>query len=131
MGKHDSGAILDANDVGAIGAVLLLHGDTSPHHGKKFIILGREHISGLDILGLVEKHAGVKVQEVKWRDTSMITSLGEKGYPENVIQSIMCTCEPAWKGLCRTDVVPTSEEVVRMKKPEGKIWGPFADMLQG
>jgi hypothetical protein len=131
LGEEDSVAILDAGDVGAIAGTLLAHRDVEEHDGKKYVIRGPENVSGKDVLEWVEEAAGTRVEEVVWRDTSMIKGLGEKGYPENVIESIMCTCEPAWAGLCRTDVVPTSEEVVRLKAPRGSAKERFMALVKG
>ncbi|KAH5573109.1 hypothetical protein HBI24_202210 [Parastagonospora nodorum] len=131
LGEDDSVAILDAGDVGAIAGNLLALRDVEEHNGKRYVIRGPENVSGKDVLEWVEEAAGTKVEEVVWRDTSMIKGLGEKGYPENVIESIMCTCEPAWAGLCRTDVVPTSEEVVRLRAPRGSAEEGFLALVKG
>jgi uncharacterized protein YbjT (DUF2867 family) len=130
LGKEDAVAILDPNDVGGVAAKLLAAGDTNTHNGKKYIIRGPENISGQDILDLVERYAGSKVESVKWRDTSMIDNLTEKGYPKIAAQSILATLEPAWEGKCRTDGVPTSEEVMGLWEPKGKVEDGFREMVE-
>jgi uncharacterized protein YbjT (DUF2867 family) len=82
LGEEDSVAILDAGDVGAIAGTSLALRDVEEHNGKRYVVRGPENVSGKDVLEWVEEAAGTKIEEVMWRDTSMIKGLGEKGYPE-------------------------------------------------
>lgn len=129
LGEEDTVTILDAGDVGGMTGTLLALQDVGEHNGKRYVIRGLENISGRDVLAWVEA-AGTRFEEVVWRDMSMIRGLGEKGYPENVIESIMCTCEPAWAGLCTTDMVPTSEEVLRLRVPRGSAKEGFMALVK-
>ena len=102
-------AMLDPEDVGAVGAFILALDDPSPHASQRYVLSGPEDVSGNDIVKLVEKIVGTKVIETRFRDTQWLNDLVTSGaYPEKVYPSIMAGFDCLWDGSCTKAKTPTS-----------------------
>lgn len=131
LGADDKMALIDPDDIGHIAATLLATENPSPHNKAKYILRGAEDITGQGVVDLVEQHTGVKVQDVWFRDTSMITDMVKYGYPEKVISSILSACEPVWAGKCTTSFRPTSKPIMEIAPPTTRIADAFKALVEG
>jgi uncharacterized protein YbjT (DUF2867 family) len=130
MGKDDKVAIIDANDVGKVAATLLSSPDPSPHNQKKYVLRGPENTTGADVVALVESVIGDTVQEVQYRDESIVTGLAAMGYPERLIKAIREGLKPMWAGKWAVDAnVPTSKEMLELCPPATKAAESFKALL--
>jgi hypothetical protein len=114
LGADDKMALIDPDDIGHIAATLLATENPSPHNKSKYILRGAEDITSQGVVDLVKQHTGVKVEDARFRDTSMITDMAKYGYPEKVISSILSACEPVWAGKCTTCFRPTSKPIIEI-----------------
>lgn len=111
-------AMIDPEDVGSVGSHLLALDYTSPHDGAKYVLSGPKDLTGRQLVALVEKHAGVKIENVTFKDVSWIDELSKSGgYPEKVLSSIRAGCIPLWQGDCSLAGTPTSAAVARLAPP--------------
>lgn len=118
VAEDEAVAMIDPEDVGSVGSHLLALDDTSPHNGAKYVLSGPEDLTGKQLLALVEKHAGVKVGNVEFKDVSWIDELSKSGgYPEKVLSSIRAGCIPLWQGDCSLSGTPTSAAVMKLAPP--------------
>ncbi|KAG0739745.1 hypothetical protein G6F32_015928 [Rhizopus arrhizus] len=60
--------VIDPEEVGKIGAHLLALDDPTPHNRARYILSGPEDITGRRLVETVEQYAGVKVQDVEYKD---------------------------------------------------------------
>lgn len=110
--------VIDALDVGVVAAHLLAQDDTGTHHQAKLVLNGPQDLTGQQIVALVEKHIGAKVEDVKYKDVSAIeqwadaTTSGSK----NLIRSITHAPEVYWEGKTKSST--TSEEVLKIAPPQ-------------
>ncbi|KAF1940385.1 hypothetical protein EJ02DRAFT_504195 [Clathrospora elynae] len=117
LGKYDKVAAVDSDDVGRVVATLLALSDPAPHNKKRYIIRGAEDTTGQDIVDMVEQATGAQIEDVEWRDTSIIDELPKQGYPEIFVVSIRTSLDPIWPGKCTVDGVPTSKEIIDLAPP--------------
>ena len=121
--------VIDAWDVGILAAHLLARDDTSAYNGKRLVMNGPEDLSGRQIVEMVEKEIGVKVEDVKFRDVSFIHQWADsltKG-SKNVIRSIEHAAVTGWEGKCSAST--TSKEVLELCPPQGTAKKALAQML--
>lgn len=110
--------VIDPLDVGILAAHLLAQDDTSTHNKAKLVLNGPEDLTGRQIVALVEKQIGAKVEDVKFKDVSFIdqwadaTTTGSK----NLIRSITHAPETSWDGKAKA--FTTSEEVLKIAPPK-------------
>ena len=110
--------IIDAGDVGIFAAHILVESDPSAHNGARYVLNGPEDITGEQVVRLVENYLGAKVEDVKFKDTSVVDHMSE-GLDEgtkSIILSIKFAMTAAWEGLCKADT--TSPEVKRIAAPK-------------
>ena len=119
--------VIAPSDVGIFAAHLLLSPSTVPHNNKKYVLNGPVDITGKEIVSLVEKYIGEKVEEVVYKDLSFLEYMVQQQPNEsrNVIMSIQFSPETAWEGKCTT--ATTSREFLEIAAPKG---GP-EDVLRG
>lgn len=121
--------IIDSQDVGIFAAHLLLQKDTSPHNKRRYVLNGPEDITGKEIVAMVEKHIGARVENVKFKDLSFLDDMVEATKEsKNVIRSIEHAPETAWKGLCKAET--TSKEVLQLAAPKQTSAKILETMLQ-
>ncbi|RKK16997.1 hypothetical protein BFJ66_g12768 [Fusarium oxysporum f. sp. cepae] len=109
--------IIDSNEVGVFAAHLLASEDVTPHSKAKYVMNGPEDITGRQIVGLVEEYIGTKVEDVVFKDMSMIEQFAaHTQQSKNVILSIKHAPETAWEGKC--GVATTSKEVLQIAAPK-------------
>jgi uncharacterized protein YbjT (DUF2867 family) len=111
---NNPAAPIDAEEVGTIAGKLLAIPDVAPHSGKKYCLNGPQNGSGKKIVELIEKHAGTKVDDVTYRDTSYAEDLKGTGFPENVISSLALAPMRAYEGGTSVEAMPTSPEIVKI-----------------
>jgi uncharacterized protein YbjT (DUF2867 family) len=119
--------VIDPEEVGKIGAHLLALDDPTPHNQARYILSGPEDITGRRLVETVEQYAGVKVQDVEYKDVSWIKYLSTAGgYPEKYLPSIFASCEVLWQGKCSLSATPNSKEIIELSPPKHTI----ADVLK-
>ena len=112
-------AIIDSVEVGIAAAHLLGLDDTTPHHSKKYVVAGPTNITGKDMVDLVEKHAGTKVEDVAFEDKSWVESQGAKDtYPANVLPSLSRAPDSGFNGSASVEADPTSPELAKLYAPK-------------
>lgn len=120
-------AMIDPEDVGSVGSHLLALDDTSSHNGAKYVLSGPEDLTGRQLLALVEKHAGVKIENVTFEDVPWIDELSKTGgYPEKVLSSIRAGCIPLWQGDCSLTGTPTSAAIAKLDPPQRTVLNTVA-----
>lgn len=108
--------LIDPDDVGRAAAHLIASDDFSPYDHKKLVLNGPEKITGAQIVALVEKHIGVKVEEVVWNDSTLIEQMAEQN-PEN--KNIMLGLKTAALEYWDSGIedAPTSKEILDLCPP--------------
>lgn len=116
---------IDPWDVGVFAAHLLAEPDTSVHDRAKYVLNGPEDITGRDIVNMVEKEIGEKVQDVSFKDMTYVDEIADT-YPgvKSIILSMKHAQEAAWEG--KASVATTSKEFLQIAPPKGRA----EDMLQ-
>lgn len=124
-------AMIDPDDVGAIGAHLLALEGPKPHNHAKYILSGPENVTGRDIVRIVEQYAGIKVEKSEFKVTSWLDNLIKEGvYPEKDLPSIMAGFEPLWHGSCSLAGIPTSKEIIDLAPPKGTAMDALKGLLE-
>jgi uncharacterized protein YbjT (DUF2867 family) len=121
--------IIDPSEVGVLAAHLLLQDDTSAHNKRRYVLNGPEDITGNQIVAMVEKRIGAKVEDVKFQDVSFIDDMAAaSGYSKNVIKTIKFAPETAWEGLAKAET--TSKEVLEIAAPKRTPADVMEELLQ-
>ncbi|GAP93479.1 hypothetical protein SAMD00023353_10300030 [Rosellinia necatrix] len=121
--------IVDPYDVGVLAARLLAQEDTAPHNGARYIVNGPEDITGNQIVAMVEKYIGTKVENVSFGDMSFIDAWAERSGDHKIyIMSIKHSLAAVQKGLCPAST--TSKEVLQLAPPTRTAAETFASMLE-
>jgi hypothetical protein len=123
-------AIIDHEDARNIGANLSALADPTLHNHVRYVLSGPEDVMGTSIVEPAERHAGVKVEKVKYKDTDWIRDLVKTGYPEKILSSILAGCEPIWQGRCSLAWTPTTKEILRLAPPKRTVADALRDMLE-
>ncbi|KAG0732597.1 hypothetical protein G6F61_013847 [Rhizopus arrhizus] len=119
--------VIDPEEIGKIGAHLLALDDPTPHNQARYILSGPEDITGRRLVETVEQYAGVKVQDVEYKDVSWIKYMSTTGiYSEKYLLSFFASCEALWQGKCSLSATPTSKEIIELSPPKHTI----ADVLK-
>ncbi|KAG1316305.1 hypothetical protein G6F62_013594 [Rhizopus arrhizus] len=119
--------VIDPEEVGKIGAHLLALDDPTPHNRARYILSGPEDITGRRLVETVEQYAGVKVQDVEYKDVSWVKHLNTAGgCPEKYFPSFFASCEVLWQDKCSLSATPTSKEIIELSPPKHTI----ADVLK-
>ena len=111
-------AAVDPYEVGIIAAQLLTQEDVSKHASKKYVIAGPENLNGKQIVELLEKHAGIKLDDVEYRDTKWAEMLKAMGTPEYLIPSIATAPTFSWDGSSSKEADPTNPEILALYTPK-------------
>lgn len=121
--------LIDPDDVGRAAAHLLASDDFSPYDRKKLVLNGPEDITGADVVKLVEKHIGTKVDEVVWQDTSLVEMMAEQN-PENrnLILSMVDAVTEYWDSGIKD--APTSEEILELCPPKRTAAEVLEELLE-
>ena len=130
LGADDATALIDADDIGNVGAALLALEDPTPHNKARYILRGPKDISGKGLVDLVEQHAGVKVHDVLFRDTSIINDAVKYGYPAKLVPSMLAGLKPMWEGKATTFATPTSRAILELAPPKIDPSDVFKTMLE-
>jgi uncharacterized protein YbjT (DUF2867 family) len=108
---------VDPMDVSLVAATLLLEKDTSKHNKAKYVLNGPESITGAQIVAMVEKHIGAKVDNVVFRDNSILDDLTATA-PESkhLFNTIREAADETFDSPLPT--VPTSREILEFVAPK-------------
>jgi len=123
--------VIDASDIGIFAARLLLERDTAPHHGEKYVLNGPRDITGRDIVDLVEREIGTKVEDVRFRDVSFVADMAEQEGEDtkSAVASIKFAPVTAWEGECGVET--TSRKVRALGAPKRSVGDVWREMLEG
>lgn len=121
--------LIDPDDVGRAAAHLIASDDISPHNRKRLVLNGPEKITGGQVVELVQKHIGAKVEEVVWNDSSMIEQMAEQS-PENknIILSVKDAATEYWES--GIEDAPTSKEILEVCPPKRTAAEVLEELLQ-
>lgn len=133
-------AMIDPEDVGKIGAHLLALEDDTPHNKARYTISGPVDLSGSEIIALVEKVIGEKVETSSFKDTDWVDGMvksgyfnakvGRMAYPTSCwmiadslvflkyIPGFLTGFDCLWDGRCSISGSPTSEPVMKLAPPQ-------------
>ncbi|KAI9044966.1 NAD(P)-binding protein [Aspergillus affinis] len=125
--------IIDPAEVGIFAAHLLAQDDTVAHNKARYVLNGPKDLTGAQIVDLVEQHIGTRVEDVSFKDISLIQShvdlrLAGTNESRNVVSSIKNALETCWEGKC--SVSTTSEEVLALAAPKRTPAEALEDMLK-
>ncbi|OAA71824.1 NAD(P)-binding domain protein [Akanthomyces lecanii RCEF 1005] len=121
--------IIDSNDVGVFAAHLLTADDVAPHNKAKYVLNGPDDITGRQIVALVEKHIGIKVEDVRFKDLSFVDQMAAQAQvSKSVVMSIKFALETAWEGKCGAST--TSKKVIQLAAPKRMPTEVFKTMLE-
>ncbi|PVH68144.1 NAD(P)-binding protein [Cadophora sp. DSE1049] len=126
--KDVGSGIIDANDVGAFAAYVLASPNPESHNRKRYVLNGPEDISGQDIVDLVEKEMGAKVEKVIFKDLSFLDH-NAQGPLKILTLSIKHAVETSWEEKCGIDT--TSKEVFEIRAPKITVAQAFKTALEG
>jgi uncharacterized protein YbjT (DUF2867 family) len=114
--EHAPMAIIDPWEVGVLAAHLLAEADPSKHNKGKYIVNGPEDINGAQIVKLVEKYIGTRVENVIFRDMSWIEAMAAAAPgSRSVILSIKNSMDTVESENSRASA--TSKEVLDLAPP--------------
>lgn len=123
-------AMIDPEDVGAVGAHLLALADPSSHNGQRYVLSGPDDVTGKDIVEAAERYAGQKATEIEYKSVGWLHDMIDSGaIPKKVLPSIMAGFEPLWSGKCTLVGTPTSKPVVELAAPRRTITDAMDAML--
>ncbi|KAL1792974.1 hypothetical protein ACET3X_009481 [Alternaria dauci] len=108
---------IDPMDVSVVAAKLLLENNTSKHNKAKYVLNGPESITGEQIVAMVEERIGAKVDNVVFRDNSILDDM-MAAVPESkhLIDTIKEGCDETFDSPLPT--VPTSQEILEFAAPK-------------
>lgn len=109
--------IVDGYEVGVFAAHLLSQENVTVHNNAKYVMNGPEDITGEQVVKLVERHIGTKVQSVSYKDLSFLDSMANSA-PEgdrHLISSMRNAAVTAWEGKCTAST--TSKQVLALAAP--------------
>ena len=109
--------LIDSNDVGIFAAHLLSQADISQHNRAKYVLNGPEDITGEQVVKIVESIIGERVEDVKYKDLSMLDYMvSETKGSKNVISSIKDGVVSWWEGQHKAE--STSKQVLEIAAPQ-------------
>ncbi|CAN9168232.1 unnamed protein product [Alternaria alternata] len=121
--------IIDPSEVGPFAAHLLLQDDTSAHNKRRYVLNGPEDITGNQIVAMVEKHIGAKVEDASFKDVGFIDDMAAaSSYSKNVILTIKHAPDTAWQGKAKAET--TSKEVLKIAAPKKTPTQVMEELLQ-
>jgi uncharacterized protein YbjT (DUF2867 family) len=116
---------IEPDEIGIFAAMLLSQADASRHYDKRYVLNGPTDITGKQIVAMVEKEIGTKVEDVRYKDMSFVDYMaeGQDTHNKSVIRSIKHAPDTAWAGKCSAST--TSKEVLELaapKRSQEQIW---------
>ncbi|KAF2845366.1 NAD(P)-binding protein [Plenodomus tracheiphilus IPT5] len=131
--EHAKLGIVDPIEVGNFAATLLLtpSSSLSKHNKQKYVLNGAHDVTGRQIVDLVEKEIGTKVEDVKFRDMSFVEPMAEQAkskFSKNVMMSIQYAAETSWHGEASTETTSKEVKDIRpFKKGYQQFWRELLD----
>jgi hypothetical protein len=103
-------------DVSVVAAKLLVENDTAKHNKAKYVLNGPESITGAQIVAMVEERIGAKVENVIFRDNSIVDELAAAA-PESkhLFDTIREAADETFDSPLPT--LPTSDEILDFAPP--------------
>lgn len=122
-------ALIDPDDVGRAAAHLIASNDFLPYSGKRLVLNGPKKITGAQIVELIEKHIGTKVEEVVWNDGTLIEQMAEQS-PENknIILAVKDAMTEYWNSEIEDAL--TSKEILELCPPKRTPAEVLENLLQ-
>ncbi|WYZ39895.1 hypothetical protein EsH8_IV_000236 [Colletotrichum jinshuiense] len=121
--------IIDSNDVGIFAAHLLVEYDITRHNNAKYVLNGPEDITGHEIVEMVEREIGTKVDDVRFKDLSFLEYMADQSSESrSIIMSIKHAPKTAWDGQCTAST--TSKEVLQLAAPQVTPAAFFKTLLE-
>jgi len=129
VNENKPAGLIDSDDVGRAAAHLIVSDDFSPYNRKRLVLNGPEQITGAQIVELVQKSIGAKVEEIVWNDTSLIEQMAEQS-PENknIILSVKDAAQEYWDSDIKD--APTSKIILDLCPPKRTAAEVFDELLQ-
>jgi uncharacterized protein YbjT (DUF2867 family) len=122
-------ALIDSDDVGRAAAHLIASDDFSPYDHKSLVLNGPEEITGGQVLQLVEKHIGARVEEVVWNDFSLIEQMAEQNSEnKNIILDVKNAAQEYWNSGIKD--APTSKEILDLCPPKRTAAEVLEELLE-
>jgi uncharacterized protein YbjT (DUF2867 family) len=117
MASEDGPAgVINPDDVGTFAAHLLLLDDISKHNKGRYEMSGPEDITGRQIVELVEKEIGAKVENVSFKDLTFLDQFAESvSMARPLALSLKSAPETTWEG--KSVASGTSKEVLDIYPP--------------
>ncbi|PSN67059.1 NmrA-like family protein [Corynespora cassiicola Philippines] len=120
--------IINPQDVGTVAAHLLLQKDTSAHNKAKYVLNGPEDITGNQIVNMVEERIGTKIENVVFKDTSLIDQMAAATKDsKGIILTIKHAVVTMWEGKCAAST--TSKEIFDIAAPKSRPTDVFEALL--
>ncbi|KAK4906361.1 hypothetical protein LTR49_024485 [Elasticomyces elasticus] len=109
--------LIDPYDVGIVAAHLLAQEKTVLHNQRRYVFNGPEDVTGERIVKLVEQHVSEAVNDVRFKDLSMIDQMvDDTNESKNVIGSIKLAPTTSWAGQAKAKT--TSKEILELYGPK-------------
>ncbi|KAJ9658453.1 hypothetical protein H2198_003737 [Neophaeococcomyces mojaviensis] len=122
--------LIDPIEVGVFAAHLLAQADITRHNNAKYVLNGPEDISGQQVVRLIEENIGAKVEDVEFKDMSMIDWMAANTKEsKNVTLTIKHALDTVYAGEC--SVSTTSKEVLEIAPPKRTPAQVVRTMLEG
>ena len=119
LDEHEPAALVDSDDVGVVAAHLLSDKNYTAHNQSKYVLAGPKNVTGRDIVDMVERLAGTKVDKVEYRDTDWVDTLPSRGYSRNVLPSMIdCLQHYLWKGTAKVEEAGNSPQINEKATPK-------------
>ncbi|KAK3308260.1 uncharacterized protein B0T15DRAFT_523980 [Chaetomium strumarium] len=124
--------VIHPDDVGEFAAKLLVQRDTAAHNKAKYVLNGPEDVTGEQIVRMVEQYIGAQVENVVYKDVTMVDGMAAAaeaaGQSKSIILSIKHGPVAAWEGKCTA--ATTSKEVLELAPPTRTVAGAFKALLE-
>ena len=123
-------AAVEPSEVGVFAAHLLSEADPSRHNKKRYVVNGPEDLTGKDVVKLVEGVIGAKIEEVEYRDLTMLQAF-VASWPgsKNALSTVRYSVDAMWEG--KASKATDSKEVLEIAPPQATAEQVLKAMLQG
>ena len=117
MTENGPFALLDASEVGVIAAHLLVKQDITRYNQARLSVHGSRHVTGIEVVKLVEQYIGEPVQKVIYKDLSKFDEMADNSGWESkgLMLSIKEALTTAWED--EGTMAITSKEVLEIMTP--------------
>jgi uncharacterized protein YbjT (DUF2867 family) len=120
--------IIHPDDVGVVAATLLCQETPTPHNKARYVLNGPEDITGEQIVKLVEKYIGTRVESVVYKDMSFVDHwAAASSESKSIVLSIKHAMETSWEG--KASVATTSKPVLELAPPTRTPAGALKALL--